>query len=157
MRRFDAAPEIVADEIYLSMQVSLGAFYQAVKVETPVNLGALRGSITMEIAGSGVSLTGQVATPLIYGWPVERGRRPGRMPPIADIMFWVYRKGIKFMRMTKKGPVPLSLRQTAYVIARRIGEHGTKGAAMFHKGFLAASDKVEQYWRGLPARVAKRI
>jgi hypothetical protein len=48
-----------------------------------------------------------------YGKFVDEGRRPGKMPPVKDIMEWTRLKGIP--------------ESAAYPIARKIGEKGTKG------------------------------
>ncbi len=141
-------PDAVADEIYATMELSVAAFEQAVKIETPVNLGTLRGSIASEITGTPVDMTGTVMTPSPYGWPVERGRQPGKMPPPDAIELWVIRK---------LGIQPPESKSVAFLIARSIGRKGTKGAAMFHKGFEAAYPHVVKLWQGLPDRVVKRV
>lgn len=105
---------------------AVGLYENAVAGFTPVNSGALRGSITTAVTGTPVSLHGEVVTDIIYGWPVEEGRRPGRMPPVDAIQLWVTRK---------LGIGGLEARRVAYVIARAIGRRGTKGAFMFKKGF----------------------
>jgi len=151
-------PDAVADEIYATMELSLGVFEQAVKLETPVNTGNLRGSIATEITGTPANMTGLVVTPLLYGWPVERGRQPGTPPPVGPIELWVIRKGLEWTYKTKSGKVrPMTTRQMAFIIARSIGKKGTSGAAMFYKGFQAALPAVERLWLGLPDRVVKRI
>lgn len=151
-------PQAVNDEINDTMESSLWTFEQAVKLETPVSTGNLRGSITHEITGTPVNLVGMVITPLLYGEVVERGRRPGKMPPIAPIELWVIRQGFEWTYKTKSGGTrPMTTHQMAYIIARAIGKRGTKGAAMFAKGFEAALPQVEQYWQGLPDRVIKRL
>ena len=147
---------IIEDEVYLTMQIALATFHQAVAVETPVNTGALRGSLTQEIDGESLSLTGKIATPVLYGKYVEYGRLPGKMPPVGAIEYWVIRK-LKI--------VPPESRTVAFLIARHIGQHGTwlnkgqgvRGARMFQRGFLAAKDKVLSYWHGLSDRVIRRL
>lgn len=49
---------------------------------------------------------------------VDKGRRPGKMPPIKPIQSWVKAKPIKIKNMSE--------RQTAFVIARSIGKRGIK-------------------------------
>ncbi len=132
-----------------SLEFALTTIRQAVQVRTPVNFGHLRGSIDYDIYGKGVSLTGVVATPLMYGYYVEYGRRPGRMPPVTEaIELWARRKGIRFPGKT--------LHQTAFIIARAIARKGTKGHHMFRDGFKAVEDKVRAFMRGLPERILKR-
>lgn len=141
-------PEVVADEMYKAMEKSLAVFHQAVVVETPSNTGALRAATTTDIVSSPVSLVGSVMNPLIYAWPVERGRRPGKMPPVQAIELWVIRK---------LGVSPAESRGVAYLIARAIGKRGTKGAGMFWKGFQNALPRVEHLWEMLPENIVKRL
>jgi len=155
-------PDAVADEIYSSMVESVAAFEQAVKLETPVNFGHLQGSIASEITGTPVNMVGTVMTPSPYGWYVERGRSAGKWPTsdeaFESIKLWVIRKGLKWTYKTKSGKArPMSVEQMAWLVARKIGTKGTKGAAMFYKGFQAALPAVERLWLGLPDRVIKRI
>ena len=98
----------------------------AVSGFTPVNTGALRGSTTTNVMGTPASITGEVVTDIVYGWPVEEGRRPGKMPPVSAIELWVRRK---------LGISGTEARQVAYVVARAIGKRGTRGAYMFKQGF----------------------
>ncbi len=50
---------------------------------------------------------------------VDEGRRPGsKPPPIKPIQSWVNHKGIKFKNMSSE--------QTAFIIARSIGDKGIK-------------------------------
>jgi hypothetical protein len=150
LHSMDIAPEILADEIEKSMRVSLDTFEQAVAVETPVGVsGGLRASITTDISGTKLRLDGRVTTPLIYGAPVEFGRRPGKIPPPGPIALWLYRKGIVTDRE--------QIRAAAWLVARAIGRRGTKGAHMFQKGFDNASPRVLEYWEGLPGRVLEKL
>lgn len=142
-------PEVVADEMYTTMEKSLAVFHQAVVVETPVNLGTLRAATAVDIVSGPIELVGRVVNPLIYAWPVERGRRPGKPPPPGPIAYWLYRKGIVTDR--KK------IRSAAYLVARAIGRRGTKGAGMFWKGFEAGLPHVEKLWDTLPDRIVKRL
>ena len=52
---------------------------------------------------------------------VERGRRPGRMPPVQAIVDWMIAKKLA------RGRSPDQLRAVALRIARKIGRRGTKG------------------------------
>jgi len=54
---------------------------------------------------------------------VDKGRSPGKMPPVSAIRPWVEAKGIK---MTTSSGILMSSNQSAFVIARSIGEKGIK-------------------------------
>jgi len=160
---FENAPGVIEDETHKTVQMSLDVFQQAVQLETPKFDGHLQASITTEIDGTPVDLTGTVSTPLIYGKPVEDGRAAGRMPPVEAIELWVIRKGLQWSYTDKRGNTrEMTTHQMAYVIARAIG-HGTTrfqkagGAKMFQKGFDNALPLVEAEWDRLWDRVLDRL
>lgn len=73
--------------------------------------GRLQNSITHAISGQGGTLRGVVGPSVRYGLYVERGRRPGRPPPVAALAGWARRHGVN-----------------PYVVARAIGRRGTRAA-----------------------------
>ena len=75
-----------------------------------------------------------------YWWYIENGRGPGKMPPITDIEEWIEVKPI--VRDSRNGKVP-STKQLAYVIARSIGEKGTKGTHALDKTIQSSDDIVD--------------
>jgi hypothetical protein len=132
------------------MRISVDTMEAEVGGRTPVGATSnLRGSIGTEIRGMRLNLRGEVGTSILYGEPAERGRRAGRQPPLDPIEYWVIRKGIA-------PPGPES-RSAAYLIARAIGRHGTRGAHMFERGFEAAEPRVLNLWRGLPGKIAQEL
>lgn len=146
-------PDVVAEEMYKLMEMSLAVFHQAVVGETPVNFGTLRAATTTDIVSGPIELVGSVMNPLIYAWPVEVGRAAGRQPPVAAIELWVIRK---------LGIQPPESHGVAYVIARAIGEGTTRfqkagGARMFERGFEMGLPHVDRLWDTLSARVVKRL
>jgi hypothetical protein len=56
---------------------------------------------------------------------VDKGRRPGKMPPTGPIKKWVERRGIVIKNQTSA--------QTAFVIARSIGKKGIKPLNIMNK------------------------
>ena len=151
----EMAPGMVAEEQRLAMQKSLDVLERTIVPRTPVGVsGNLRGSIATEVRGTPANLQGEIFTPLIYGLPVEHGRRPGKQPPTAAIELWVVRKlGI---------PSGREARSAAFAIARAIAAGQTKhqlkgGSKMFEEGFDAAEPIMVQIWEGLPDRVFNRI
>jgi hypothetical protein len=73
--------------------------------------GRLQNSITGTITGGGGNLTGRVGPSVKYGVYVERGRRPGKAPPLAAVSGWARRHGV-----------------SPYVVARAIGRRGVRAA-----------------------------
>ena len=154
-KALEQAPGMVAEEQRLAMQQSLDVLEQTIVPRTPVGVsGDLRGSIATEIRGMPANLHGEIFTPLIYGLPVEHGRRPGKQPPTAAIELWVVRRlGI---------PAGREARSAAYVIARAIGAGQSRhqrasGSKMFEEGFDAAAPVIIQIWEGLPDKVFNRL
>ena len=147
-RKFPGFERIIFREMDAAMRGSLEVFKTEVVGRTPVNLGSLRQSIQSVTRGSPPRFQGEVSTPLIYGAPVERGRKPGRMPPVNVIELWVQHK---------LGLQGNEARSAAFLIARAIGRRGTKGAFMFQKGFEAGKPRVEKLWRNVASRAVKRI
>lgn len=133
-----------------AMMQALSILEQEITTRTPVNFGHLRGSIYTEMNGTPVSLEGKAATNILYGWPVERGRQPGKMPPVDAIELWVVRKGLA------KAGTP-EAKSAAYLIARAIGRRGTEGAAMFYKGMQAATPRVDQVWGEMMDRIVAQL
>lgn len=159
---FDAAPEVVADEMMAAMQASLDVIEAEVVVRTPAVIGVLRGGIADEIHGDPPDFYGEVIAGgpgAIYGWPVERGRAAGRMPPLDNIEYWVKRKKLDW----KDGQgQQMSSRRMAYIIAVAISRGQTRhqkkgGAKMFEEGLRSAGPHVERLWEGAVEAIAGRM
>lgn len=138
--RLKDAPELWEKHARNAMDGSLDLLKMWIADETPVNLGHLKGSWTTEITGTPVNLSGIVATPLIYGWPVEEGRKPGKWPPIQPIKMWAKRK---------LGLAGEELETAAFLIARKIGTVGTKGAHMVQQAYDRAMSgkEIDKIWK----------
>ena len=73
---------------------------------------------------------------------VENGRGPGKNPPIKAIEDWITIKHIT-PYPTAKGVLPTK-KQLAFLIARSIGENGTKATPTF--ALSRALDEDKSYW-----------
>lgn len=126
-----------ADGVIESGLTEMGQLLErTVKEATP--LGAtklLRGSIFAELRGTPVREL-LVASTQPYAPPVERGRQPGKFPPMGPILLWVRRK---LGAGSEK-----EARSIAFLVARKIARKGTPGAAMFFKGFTKARPALER-------------
>lgn len=130
-----AAPKRLDDELRQGVTQGAVILHDAVVRNTPVGAtGMLRNSITFEVSGSGLDVTGRVFStdvPVKVA-SVETGRAPGRMPPWgpgSSLSLWVARKAGGDQR-------------AAFLIARAIGRRGTKGAHMFERAYSANRAKV---------------
>jgi hypothetical protein len=132
------APAEINSRARAGINEAVGYLQGQVQKETPVNTGALKGSIFTQVNGSSLAnLQGIVATPLIHGMPMEMGRRPGRMPPSGPLELWARRK------LGKSG--------LGFVIARAIARRGSprarpSGYRMFEKAVQGGAAVVARIW-----------
>lgn len=146
----DILENVIIPKAHRYMRISVDVLEAQIAARTPVGAtGNLRSATATEIRGARLNITGEVTNPVLYAEPVERGRRPGKMPPVDAIEYWVIRKGIA-------APGPES-RATAWLIARAIGAHGTKGAHMFEEGLNASEPSILSLWRGLPGEIVREL
>lgn len=103
------APATLATEVRTALTAGSLLIEGAARGLAPKDTGRLGGSITHTITGGGANLTSKIGPSVAYGLYVEKGRRPGKMPPIGAIQGWASRKGIN-----------------PYVLARSIARKGTR-------------------------------
>lgn len=143
---FQRAPELVSREMRATMDVAVGQIERVVVDNTPVGAtGHARQSMTTDIQGSGIDLTGRVFSrdePVKIA-SLETGRKPGKMPPISALELWVRRKF--------GGD-----RQAAFLVARAIGRRGTRGAFMFRKAYESEKPKIERLFERRIAAIIER-
>lgn len=116
-----------------------------VKENTPTGVGGEVNGLYATIHGEVVDKSTEVQKGIVghtsvYGDPVERGRRPGKMAPSSVLVSWVE---LKF------GVSRADARRIAFFIRRKIMTRGTKGAAMFFRaldeGWPTVMAMAEQY------------
>jgi hypothetical protein len=108
-RRLQQYPQRLEGELRRAMDASLLLLETDMRRHVPQDTRQLMGSINHQVAGSGLNITGTVGPSLAYGAFVERGRRPGKYPPIAAISGWAKRHGI-----------------SPFLVARAIARRGTR-------------------------------
>jgi HK97 gp10 family phage protein len=101
------------------------------------NTGTLRNSIQIFTNPKAYSAT--VATNTGYGFHVEFGRKPGKMPPIDVIERWVRLK----LRVKD------NTRVAAFAIARKIAAVGTKPQPFMKPAFEVAQSKFRKRMKAL--------
>lgn len=84
--------------------------------------GQLAASVRYELTGNeeGARLTFYAAS---YALTLVFGRKPGKFPPLSQLLQWIENKGI-LPRPDEKGRVP-SKKSLAFLIGRAIAEKGT--------------------------------
>lgn len=140
MARLNEAMEIIEEEIRARTPVASGKLYRSVTgyiEKTPTNRWP-----------TGLSLI--FGSPVPYAAAVEFGRKPGKMPPVAEIYRWIVQKGIA--PATQK-----ETRSMAWAIAKGIAAKGTHGAFMFRDGFEAAKPRIDRLLSELQLEVLEYI
>ena len=100
---------------------------QNIKQNLPSASGELIRSVGFEVTsdGAAVTLLGVVKGPAGNYWQfVDKGRGPGKPPPVSTIREWIDQIGLVPEGDTSKD-------QVAFLIARSIGRKGTKGTNAF--------------------------
>jgi hypothetical protein len=130
LRAFALAPERIDAELRQLLTFAAVDFEGAVVARTPVGAtGHLRGSITHDITGAGVTMVGRVFSqdePVKVA-SVEHGARP-HWAPIGPLILWSTRK--------------LGDPKAAYAIQKAIAVRGTRAHGMFNRGYQDALPKV---------------
>lgn len=114
---------------------------------------ALIDEIKMRLVQEGKVSSGRLLSSLSYntiqsieGWTIEiltekylefvdKGRKPGKTPPIGDIQKWVIQKPIKFIGKTDS--------QTAFIIAKSIGKKGIVPTNIIQKSIDKVISNIE--------------
>ena len=102
----------------------------------PKDTGRLAGSITHSISG----LTSRIGPSVQYGLFVERGRRPGKMPPVSAVAGWAARKGVN-----------------PYVLARSIGRKGTRPQPFLVPALTQSQGRIVALFQKVGAKVVARM
>ena len=92
--------------------------------------GAAGQSLTVNVSEQPNKITGSI-TGSHYWYYIEHGRRPGKRPPIASIEKWIDDRRLTLDGITK--------RSLAFLIARKIGNEGTKGTPILESVFTPQS------------------
>jgi hypothetical protein len=128
----------------------------SIQMEAPVGgTSQLRNTIR-SIIGNNV---GRVVTGVNYAIWVEKGRRPGKQPPLAPLMRWLKSapKGRAMLASMRQGRRRITLRSAAFLIARAIGRRGTKENPFFTRGVDKVKPIVNRVSRSLMNSIKKGL
>lgn len=135
-----AGPSTLAAEVRTAMTAGSLLIEGTARSLAPKDTGRLAGSITHAITGGGANLTSTIGPSVAYGLYAEKGRRAGKMPPIAAIAPWARRHGID-----------------PFVLARSIARKGTKGRPYMLPAFNQNVSRVVSLFEKVGAVVVRRM
>ena len=135
------SPEELDRRARSAMNESLAYLQGEVAKAIPVGVsGNTRQALFTEIRGKALpEIRGIVANPFLHTIVLEKGRKPGRMPPVEALRLWCQRK--------------LGNAKLAFVVARAIGKKGTKawretkGLHMFENAAKNGQATVNRIWQ----------
>ena len=102
----------------------------------PKDTGRLGGSITHQISG----LTSRIGPSVAYGLYVEKGRRPGKPPPVSAIEPWARRRGAN-----------------PFLVARAIGRRGTKPRPFLVPALTQSTPRIVALFAKVGLKVVSRM
>jgi hypothetical protein len=143
------APEVSRSVRISKITEAVNLLERAISMLTPIGAGPthLRSTIFNRVDMYGETISGTIGTPAIYGEAVEYGTKP-HFPPVAPIQHWVERK---------LGISGKDAKTVAFLIARKISKHGTKGAHMFEKGFADNEARIRRMLESIPEEIVRRL
>lgn len=104
---------------------------------TPVDTGALRGSIKAKVTVRNRQITGVVGSNLKYAPAVEKGSRP-HFPPTVALEPWARRHGT-----------------IAFLVARAISKRGTKGHHMLENALEDNQRRIIRFFEDYNQKVVR--
>ncbi len=112
--------------------------------------GVLRAGYQTEVIRPNTSNPrAALVNPVLYHDPVDKGRKPGKQPPIEALIPWVG---------SKLGIPPGPQRQSvAFLVARKIGQKGTEPVDMVKEGWEQARQELSPLLKQAGLRLVKII
>ncbi len=135
-----AGPGTLAQGVRTAMTAGSLIIEGAARANASKDTGRLGGSITHTISGGGANLSSRIGPSVAYGYWVEKGRRPGKMPPVSAIEPWARRHGVN-----------------AFMVARAIGRRGTTPRPFLVPAFTANVGRVSALFEALGLVVVNRM
>lgn len=156
VRILDLAPEIMDKHLRRALQ-KCGLLVEAdAKRRVPQASRALFRSINSRVDGQGAQLHALVNVGEPYGWFVEHGRGPGRMPPHgagSSLALWA-----KSVSIISSGSNPTRLDLgILFVIARAIGRSGTRAQPFLEPAFNENKARIATIFEEAIADAVKEI
>lgn len=135
-----AGPATLAREVRTAIVAGSKLVEGTQRQLAPQFSGALVQSIATTISGGGAALTANIGPRAKYAQFVERGRGPGRPPPVAAVEAWARSKGIN-----------------PYALAASIGRKGTKPHPFVAPSLAGNVGKIEALFKNVCSSVVVRM
>lgn len=135
-----SGPATLATEVRTAMVAGSLLIEGSARSLAPKDTGRLGGSITHSISGGGANLTSRIGPSVAYGIYVEKGRGPGKAPPIGAIAGWAARHGIN-----------------PYVLARSIARKGVRPRPYMLPAYQQNSGRVMALFQKIGVAVVQRM
>lgn len=148
------APEIVQSEMYDAVYEAVLFLVAKIKPLVPIGVygakGGLLSTISEEMHGKGTPhIKGIVTHGSKYGDVIEKGREPGkRWPPEGSLLRWIE---VKF------GVGETEAKSIEFLVRKKIGEKGFKGAHMFERAFNENFNRLDDIFSRRGFRIAKEL
>jgi len=142
-QRLQRTPEQMSQDMRRTITQSLLWIEADARAMAPHDTRRMAGSIVSRVTGLYPNLVGQVGPSTRYGYFVEFGRRPGRMPPADALIGWV-RRHWHPISARRRGISESTLRSQAFVLARAIGRRGTRAQPFLGPAFQRNRVRIEQ-------------
>jgi hypothetical protein len=177
--RLNRTPFYLSYEIRQAMTTSLLLIEGDARTLAPRDQRRLAGSITHRIEGEGLVQVGHVGPSVVYGAPVEFGRKAGaRMPPVDALIGWVMRHWrpalvgrqrvmpgferemggrITNRRQPPRSVSPQQIRRRAFALARAIHLRGIPPNPYMRPAFYKNQAEILNQFRLVGQRVAASI
>lgn len=143
--RLAAMPQVTEREVRRALTASLLLIAADARRGAPQDTRRLGASISSRVVGTFPTLEGRIGPSVLYGAPVEFGRRAGaRMPPVDALMGWVRRHW---------GGSPSLVRQRAFVLARSIQRRGIRPQPYMQPALEKNRQGIDRLFGRIGARV----
>lgn len=131
-----AAPATLLSETRTALTAGSVLVEGTARSLAPKDTGRLGGSITHQISG----LTSRIGPSVAYGLYVEKGRRPGKPPPVSAIEPWARRRGAN-----------------PFLVARAIGRRGTKPRPFLVPALTQSTPRIVALFAKVGLKVVSRM
>jgi len=163
-QRLQRTPQQLETDLRRTLNQSLLWIEADARDLAPQDTRRMAGSINSRISGTYPTLQGEVGPSVRYGIVMERGRRPGSMPPVDALIGWVRRhwnpgfigplqRGqLRPRRAAGRGVTEGQIRSRAFALARAIQRRGIRAQPFMRPAFDRNRVRIEQAFERIGLR-----